>query len=99
VTGTVVISELAGLTPVDILGYYGSIATYGFIVAYLVVSLAAAGFLRRRGELRPIHLVPALIGAVAMGVVLYYSVIPVPAYPYNIFPYVFLGLLVPGVAA
>ena len=99
VTGTVVISELAGLTPVDILGYYGSIATYGFIVAYLVVSLAAAGFLRRRGELRAIHLVPSLIGAVAMGVVLYYSVIPVPAYPYNIFPYVFLGLLVPGLAA
>jgi amino acid transporter len=99
VTGTVVISEIAGLTPVDILGYYGSIATYGFIVAYLVVSLAAAGFLRRLGELRPIHLVPSLLGALAMGVVLYYSVIPVPAYPYNIFPYVFLGLLVPGLAA
>src|SRR4051812_48165518 len=47
VTGAVVISEIAGLTPVDILGYYGSIATYGFIVAYLIVSLAAAGYLRR----------------------------------------------------
>lgn len=99
VTGAVAISEIAGLTPVDILGYYGSIATYGFIVAYLVISLAALGFLRRRGELRPVHFVPALVGAVAMGVVLYYSVVPVPAYPYNIFPYVFLGLLVPGVAA
>ncbi|MFZ1996004.1 MAG: APC family permease [Solirubrobacteraceae bacterium] len=99
VTGTVVISEIAGLTPVDILGYYGSIATYGFIVAYLVISLAALGFLHRRHELRPLHFVPALIGAVAMGAVLYYSVIPVPAYPYNIFPYVFLGLLVPGIAA
>jgi amino acid transporter len=99
VTGTVMISEIAGLTPVDILGYYGSIATYGFIVAYLVISLAALGFLRRRNELRPLHFVPALIGAVAMGAVLYYSVIPVPAYPYNIFPYVFLGLLVPGTAA
>ena len=31
-----------------------------------------------------------------MGVVLYYSLLPVPAWPYNIFPYVFLGLLVPG---
>ena len=42
VTVTVVVSQIAGLTPVDILGYYGSIATYGFIVAYLVVSLAAS---------------------------------------------------------
>jgi amino acid transporter len=99
VTGAVVISQLAGLTPVDILGYYGSIATYGFIVAYLIVSLAAAGYLRRLGLLKPVHLVPSLIGAAAMGAVLYYSVHPVPDYPYDIFPYVFLGLLVPGLIA
>jgi amino acid transporter len=99
VTGAVVISEIAGLTPVDILGYYGSIATYGFIVAYLIVSLAAAGYLRRLGVLKPIHLVPSILGAGAMATVLYYSVHPVPDYPYNIFPYVFLGLLVPGMGA
>jgi hypothetical protein len=95
----VLISEIAGLTPVDILGYYGSIATYGFIVAYLIVSLAAAGYLRRLGVLKPIHLVPSILGAAAMATVLYYSVHPVPDYPYNIFPYVFLGLLVPGMGA
>jgi hypothetical protein len=99
VTGTVVIAQIAGLTPVDILGYYGSIATYGFIVAYLVVSLAAAGYLRRLGAFKPVHLVPSLLGALAMGTVLYYSLHPVPDYPYNIFPYVFLGLLVPGMIA
>jgi amino acid transporter len=99
VTGTVVVSQVAGLTPVDILGYYGSIATYGFIVAYLIVSLAAVGYLRRLGEFKPVHLVPSLLGAAAMGAVLYYSVHPVPDYPYNIFPYVFLGLLVPGMIA
>jgi amino acid transporter len=98
-TGAVVIAQIAGLTPVDILGYFGSIATYGFIVAYLIVSLAAAGYLRRLGQLKPIHLVPSLIGAIAMGTVLYYSVHPVPDYPYNIFPYVFLALLIPGMAA
>jgi amino acid transporter len=99
VTATVVVSQIAGLTPVDILGYYGSIATYGFIVAYLVVSLAAAGYLRRLGEFKPVHLIPSLLGALAMGTVLYYSLHPVPDYPYNIFPYVFLGLLVPGMIA
>jgi amino acid transporter len=99
VTGTVVVSQIAGLTPIDILGYYGSIATYGFIVAYLVVSLAAIGYLRRLGEFKPIHLVPSLLGAAAMATVLYYSLHPVPDYPYNIFPYVFLGLLVPGMIA
>src|SRR3954452_9852804 len=99
VTAVVVISQIAGLTPIDILGYYGSIATYGFIVAYLVVSLAAAGYLRRLGVFKPVHLVPSLLGAAAMVTVLYYSVHPVPDYPYNIFPYVFLGLLVPGMIA
>jgi amino acid transporter len=99
VTGSVVVSQIAGLTPVDILGYYGSIATYGFIVAYLIVSLAAVGYLRRLGEFKPVHLVPSLLGAAAMATVLYYSVHPVPDYPFNIFPYVFLGLLVPGMIA
>src|SRR3954469_1986590 len=98
-TATVVVSQIAGLTPVDILGYYGSIATYGFIVAYLVVSLPASRYLRRLGEFKPIHLVPSLLGAAAMGAVLYYSVHPVPDYPFNIFPYIFLGLLVPGMIA
>jgi amino acid transporter len=98
-TATVVVSQIAGLTPVDILGYYGSIATYGFIVAYLVVSLAAVGYLRRLGEFKPVHLIPSLLGAAAMATVLYYSVHPVPDYPFNIFPYVFLGLLVPGMIA
>jgi amino acid transporter len=98
-TATVVVSQIAGLTPIDILGYYGSIATYGFIVAYLVVSLAAVGYLRRLGEFKPIHLVPSLLGAAAMATVLYYSVHPVPDYPFNIFPSVFLGLLVPGMIA
>src|SRR3954451_3500931 len=85
VTGAVVISEIAGLTPVDILGYYGSIATYGFIVAYLVVSLAPVDSRRRLGESKPVHLIPSLLGAAAMATVLYYSVHPVPDYPFNIF--------------
>jgi peptidoglycan/LPS O-acetylase OafA/YrhL len=68
-------------------------------VAYLIVSLAAASYLRRLGEFKPIHLVPSLLGALAMGTVLYYSVHPKPDYPYDIFPYVFLGLLVPGMLA
>jgi amino acid transporter len=93
---TVLVSVIAGMKPVNVLSYYGSIATYGFIVGYLVISLAAAAYLRRLGELRPIHLVPSVLGALAMGVVLYYSLYPVPPYPFNVFPYVFVGLLVPG---
>jgi amino acid transporter len=98
VTATVVIAQIAGLTPIDILGYFGSIATYGFIVGYLVVSLAAAAYLKRLGQLKAWHLVPSLLGAGVMGAVLYYSVYPVPDHPYNLFPYVFLALLVPGMA-
>src|SRR3954469_10598520 len=59
-TATVVVSQIAGVRPVDILGYCGSIATYGLIGAYPGVSLAAVGYLRRLGDFKPVHLIPSL---------------------------------------
>lgn len=89
---------IAGYGILDAYGILGSIATYGFLVAYGLVTIGAPVFLRRRGELRPWHVVSAVAALILLVVTLAGTVYPVPAWPYNVLPYVFLILLAIGVA-
>lgn len=86
-----------GWAILDGYGILGSIATYGFLVSYFLVTLAAPLYLRRKGELRAHHVVSSVAALVLLAVVLVGTVYPVPAWPYNILPYVFLALLSVGV--
>lgn len=79
-------------------GILGSIATYGFLVSYFLVSLGAPLYLRQQGSLKFYHILSSAAAIVLLAVVLVGTVYPVPAWPYNILPYVFLGLLGVGVA-
>ncbi|MFO1061887.1 MAG: APC family permease [Dongiaceae bacterium] len=88
---------LWGYAILDAYGILGSIATYGFLVAYGMVTIGAPVFLGRRRELRPGHVISALVALVLLGLTLFGTVYPVPAWPYNILPYVFLALLVVGI--
>ena len=54
-------------------------------------------FLGRRGDLRAGHVISAIVALVLLGLTLFGTVYPVPAWPYNILPYVFLALLVLGI--
>lgn len=81
----------------DAYGILGSIATYGFLVAYGLVTVGAPVFLYRRGELRVTNVVSSLVALALLAIALAGTVYPVPAWPYNILPYVFLGLLAVGV--
>jgi amino acid transporter len=87
-----------GWSLLDGYGILGSIATYGFLVSYLLVSLAAPFYLRRNGLLKWHHVVSSGLAIVLLGVVLFGAVYPIPAWPFNVLPYVFLGLLGLGVA-
>lgn len=92
--GIGIAATLMGQGPLDIFAVAGTIGTYGYMVAYLLVSLGAAVFLARRGE--P-FLAAALLGGLAtagMLYVLYRSVWPVPPAPYNALPWVFLAIMV-----
>jgi amino acid transporter len=93
-----------GLTVFDVgliagFGYLGSIATFGFLVAYLLVAVAAPIYLRRIGALKPRHTVAAAITVVLLAIPLSGSVYPVPAWPRAILPYLFLGLIGIGLAS
>lgn len=97
------IVSLNGVKPWDAYGYFGTIATYGFLVAYILISIAAPLYLRQKHQLKAKDVVFAVLGVVFMIIPVVGSIgipgsstFPFPAAPYNIFPYLFLIYLVVG---
>ena len=80
----------------DTFGWYGTLASYGFIIVYLLCSIAAPVYLRKTGELTAGSMVFGVLGAVLMALSLVGSLYPIPAYPYNILPYMFLAYMCVG---
>ncbi len=66
-------------------GVEGTLATYGFMLAYALVALAAPIYLVKIGEGKPLAWVLGLLGAVTMLFVFYVNWIPT-AIPNDIFP-------------
>jgi amino acid transporter len=103
----VVITGVAALLPVavlaargasglDVYGWLGSLATYGFIVAYALVCIALPSYLRSHGTFRPgAQIVPWLAG-IAMLLALIGNFYPVPEGPYGKLPYIYLAYLTAG---
>ena len=77
-------------------GYTSTFATFGFILAYLLICVAAPAYLSKRGELKLANTVVGVLGGVGMLGAFFGSVYPVPAYPYNILPYLFIGYTILG---
>jgi amino acid transporter len=92
----VVPMTLAGIAPRAIWDYAGSICTFGFLLAYLLLSVGAPIYLYRNGSLRPAHLVVASLAVVAVLIPLVSSIYPVPDYPHNLMIYIFVALIAAG---
>ena len=84
------------VSPSDIYGWLGSLATYGFLTAYALVCLAAPSFLRREGALTPLWVVLSGAGFVAMLLAIAGSVYPVPQGAYRWLPYIYMVYLAAG---
>jgi len=85
-----------GASGLDVYGWLGSLATYGFIVAYALVCMALPRYLRQHGTFRPgVQIVPGLAAA-AMLLALIGNLYPVPEGPYGKLPYIFVGYLTAG---
>lgn len=80
----------------DAFGYTGTFASFGFVVVYLALCIVAPMDLRKSREMKPRHVVIGIMGAALMLFVIFGSLFPVPAYPYNILPYAFLAYMVLG---
>lgn len=88
--------SMFGIKSLDIYFYTGTIATYGFLLVYILVSIAAPVYLYRERSLKPLDVIISAISTFFMIIPVVGSVYPVPAVPFNVFPYLFLMYLVAG---
>ena len=82
--------------PNTIFGDAGTLAAFGFLTAYFLISIAAPAYLYKRGELRGSHIAIAVAAFLCLLVPTIGSFYPVPAWPVYIFPYIFLTYMALG---
>ncbi len=87
---------MLGMDDMTAFGVLGTMATFGFILGYLLISVAAPLYIKKQGELKKRDILTGVLGSTAMLGAIVGSLYPVPDYPYNILPYIFLGYLVLG---
>jgi amino acid transporter len=87
-----------GVNGLDVYGWMGSLATYGFIVAYALVSASLPGYLKMHGAYRASTRVVSLAACVAMLLALGGNLYPVPKGPYGKLPYIYFVYLVTGMS-
>ena len=87
-----------GASGLDVYGWMGSLATYGFIVTYALVSIALPRYLIAHGAAHSgARLISAMAG-LAMLLALAGNLYPVPEGPYGKLPYVYLVYLAIGLS-
>jgi amino acid transporter len=94
----VAVLAASGAGGLDIYGWLGSLATYGFIVAYGLVCLSLPKYLRTHGVFRPSSWILPWLAATAMVLALIGNLYPVPEGPYGTLPYIYLVYLATGLA-
>jgi amino acid transporter len=87
-----------GLGVLDIFNDFSTIATFGFLVVYILVSVAAPVYLKSLGALKATNIVVSVISIGLMLMPLIAAVYPVPAPPADKFPIYFGVYLLVGIA-
>lgn len=85
-----------GASGLDVYGWAGSLATYGFIVAYALVCMALPRYLRQHNTSDPGARAVSVLAAGAMLLALVGNLYPVPEGPYGKLPYIYLAYLIAG---
>jgi amino acid transporter len=85
-----------GSSGLDVYGWMGSLATYGFIVTYALVCVALPRYLRDHGVFRQGAQIVPWLAFVAMISALVGNLYPVPEGPYGKLPYIYLAYLSAG---
>jgi amino acid transporter len=101
VTGVAAVAPVAvlaarGASGLDVYGWMGSLATYGFIVAYALVCVALPRYLRAHGAYRPGAQIIPWLAFTAMLLALIGNLYPVPEGPYGKLPFLYLAYLCAG---
>jgi amino acid transporter len=89
----------AGTGLANAYGMLSTIATYGYLAAYLIVAIAAPLYLWRSGRLQWRHGLVSFVAVILLGVPVVGSVYPSPAGLEAVLPYVFAAIVGTHVAA
>jgi hypothetical protein len=98
---TVVVALIAlafGVAPIDIFDNCGTLSSFGFILIYMLVAIAAAVYCRRLGTLQTLDVAISSVAVLLLllaAVTLFY---PVPAPPQRWFGYSFVAFVAVGFA-
>jgi amino acid transporter len=84
-----VVLDVFNLPLVDIVGWLGTLATFGFIFAYIATSIAALKYLRRTRELTIAKCIVVAASVAVMTLSIVGSLYPAPPFPYNVLPCIF----------
>lgn len=101
ITGIAAVAPVAilaarGSSGLDVYGWMGALATYGFIVAYALVCFALPLYLNQHHAATPMARLISLAAGGAMLLALLGNLYPVPEGPYGKLPYVFIAYLAAG---
>ncbi|MDI2099308.1 APC family permease [Ruicaihuangia caeni] len=80
--------------PMDIVVWVDTYGTYGYMVAYALVAIACVVYTRREKMRNGLVWLCATVAVVAMAYVFFANVWPVPAWPLNVIPYLFLATMI-----
>ncbi|HWE66856.1 MAG TPA: APC family permease [Acidimicrobiales bacterium] len=83
--------------PLTAFGDAGTLAAFGFLVAYYLITVAAPMYLKKIGELKRRHVVMAVVSVLCLLVPTIGSFYPLPPYPVRLFPYIFASWMLVGV--
>ncbi|MGI4790979.1 MAG: APC family permease [Janthinobacterium lividum] len=89
--------SIKGFAILDIYNMNGTIATYGFLLAYILIAVGACVSASRDKSLSPWLIFSAVVGTVFMGIAVKGSVSPWPAAPDNYLPEVFAAYMLVGI--
>jgi amino acid transporter len=86
-----------GNAPLDVTTWIDEVGVYGYMLSYVLICIAAPLFVRRLNpRALKIAIPSAVLGVVVMGYTFFKQIVPKPAFPLDILPYVFLGGLMVG---
>jgi amino acid transporter len=95
--------SLSGINAFDAQGYFGTLCSFGFLLVYILVSVAAPIYLRSLGQLGKADILYSVLGCGFMLLPLFGTIgipgstlFPPPAYPNNLLVWIFVVYMAVG---
>ncbi len=91
------IATFNGIATLDLFNYVGTCAAFGFMVPYILITIAAPVYLKSIGQLKSRDMAGCVASLALLAIPAVGSVYPIPPAPVMYFPYLYLAYLAVGI--